>query len=111
MLGLNTSSASVRFCHRLHRQLKNRALEFLRTYAVVPRDVDGLQTLLMAFVDSVKQFKITPVFLRISREEDGPGWCQGHFTAPSLAAAEAMRQELISIAQQHLLVIKFEHAF
>lgn len=77
----------------------------------MPRDVVELQTLLTAFVDNVKQFKITPVFLRISREEDGPGWCQGHFTAPSLAAAEAMRQELISIAQQHLLAIKFEHAF
>lgn len=39
------------------------------------------------------------------------GWFPEHVNAPAGAAAEAMRQELIAVAQQHLLELQFARAF
>lgn len=92
-------------------QVKNFALEWLRTFPSLPRDASSLERMCSSFLDEMKALKISHVFLHCAAtNENSAGWAK-HLEAPSIGAAEAMRQELIAITQQHLLALRFEGSF
>ena len=106
---LNSSCFSCTFC-----QVKNGAQKWLREYAVVPRDTAELQRCIVAFIDYLTTVKIVPTLSSTSTFpiEDPSGWIRGgHFNAPAIAASEAMRHELICIAQQHLAELLLANTF